>query len=109
MSPVHKLDSEKIYKVWMNVLKNITEIGFDTVSTMVDGHSTNTLFYETLVKNLPIKATDYRMIENPYDPEKVIRLLFDTVHIFKNLYSNFLNYKVLDFPEFLLTGEVVVL
>jgi hypothetical protein len=36
-----------------------------------------------------------------------IRLLFDPVHIFKNLYNNFRNYQELDFPEFSLGGVIV--
>ncbi len=106
---IHKLTHQKILKVWDNVVKTVTKIGFDVVATMTDGHSTNTAFYENLVKELPIKKTDIRMIQNPYDQQGTIRLLFDTVHIFKNFYSNFLNYNILDFPEFVRSGEIVML
>ena len=38
MSPIHNLNSEKLLKVWNNVIRVVTKIGFDVVLTMVDGH-----------------------------------------------------------------------
>ena len=91
MSPTHKINKDKILKVWTDVIKHVTMIGFDVVVTMTDGHSSNVSFFEFLVQNLDISGTDVMMIRNPFDVQNYIRLLFDTVHIFKNFYTNFLN------------------
>ena len=39
-------------------------------------------------------------IGNPYSLDKKIFLLFDTVHLFKNMYNNFLKYLIFDYPKF---------
>ena len=39
-------------------------------------------------------------IENPYAKGNRIYLLFDSVHIFKNFYNNFLNRKCFIYPPF---------
>ena len=74
MSPTHNISKGKIEKVWMNVVSHATLIGFDIVATMLDGHSSNVSFYESLMTGLPIKNSDLRVIQNPRNPQHLIRV-----------------------------------
>ena len=99
MSPIHNLNSEKLLKVWNNVIRVVTKIGFDVVLTMVDGHQSNISFYQNLTSSFSLQ-NDEMVIRNPCAPHNMIYLLFDTVQIFKNFYNNFLNYKIFHYPDF---------
>jgi hypothetical protein len=95
MQPISKIDAGVIEKNFLAVLKTLSELGFDVVCVSTDGHSSNRKFYEQLSggKILP-------SIPHPCAPEKRIFLLFDTVHLFKNYYTNFLNRTFLIGPSF---------
>ena len=105
MSPVVNINAEKIYLVWCNLLKVLTNIGFDVQVTMNDGHASNVKFFEKLIgKSLNVALTESRSCGiytlNPYDNSKKIFLAFDPTHIFKNFYNNFQTYKIFHFPSF---------
>ena len=102
MNPITNINSDKLYKIWMNVLKFLTEIGFDILVTMVDGHSSNIKFYKILLREpLDFSIPENGIcISNPFSPAKKIYLMFDPVHLFKKFYTNFLNYEEFDFPLF---------
>lgn len=76
-----KINAEILYKVWMNVVKAVTELGFDISSTTTDGHSSNVkLFKEKLCAGF-MKT----WIPNPINSGNRIFLLFDPTHLFKNI------------------------
>ena len=76
---------QKLHKVWSNVTKVATEIGFDIVVTMTDGHSAKVKLFNTkLLQGLNTFTLNQWSGNNIY-------LLYDTVHLFKNVYNNFLN------------------
>ena len=73
MSPIHKINHEKIRTIWMDVIKNVTEIGFDVVATTTSGHQSNVSFFELLVQGLDLR-NDARFISNPFNKTHYIRL-----------------------------------
>ena len=96
MIPLTSISSAIIKTWWDNVVKTATTIGFDIVATIVDGHSANRRFY---VEEL-CKGKLQPFVTNPHDDHGRIYLLFDSVHIFKNLYNNLLNKKEFKCPPF---------
>ena len=85
MSPICNINADKLHKVWSNVTKVATEIGFDIVVTMTDGHSANVKLFNT---KLPQGLDTFTL--NPWSGNSIY-LPYDTVHLFKNVYYNFLN------------------
>lgn len=96
MVPLATLTSEIIFKWWDKVLKTVTEIGFDIAATLTDAHSSNRRFF---AKDL-CKGKMATYVLNPYNKSSKIFLVFDSVHIFKNFYNNFLNRRFFSCPAF---------
>jgi hypothetical protein len=86
--PIDQMNSEILYSMWKNVLKEVTEIGFDIIANTLDGHSANRKFYT----NILCKGKKMVSIPHPLkDDGSRIFLLYDYVHIFKCIYNNFVN------------------
>ena len=66
------------------MLKVVSNLGFNVTDTMTVGHSSNVKFFTKLSKGVLLPS-----IPNPFNLEKQIFLLFDPVHLFKNIYNNF--------------------
>ena len=98
MSPVPHLKSDDIKGIFFKVLKNLTELGFVVVSVTTDGHRTNQSFHNSL----GTEGEHPEFIVNPFSPSKNARVytMYDTVHLFKNIYFNLLNKKSLLCPSF---------
>ena len=96
MSPISKLDSNVLEKQWNNVLKQLTSVGFIVVCDTLDGHSSNRKFYKDNLCKGDLKIS----IKHPFLENSDIFLLFDSVHIFKCIYNNFINKKKFFCPEF---------
>ena len=76
--------------------------GFNVRSIVADNHSTNVSGYGQLIKCFGFgKSEEDRFIV--YD-EKKINLMYDSVHLLKNIRTNFLNSKRLIFPAFHFNG-----
>ena len=73
----------------------MTDIGFDVVSNTLDGHSANRKFYKKLCNGQMEQS-----IQHPYDHGSRIFLPFDSVHVFKCTYNNFVNRKRFKCPNF---------
>jgi hypothetical protein len=97
MVPLTRVSSTIINTWYIRVLEVVTKIGFDVVATSTDGHSANRKFYSELGKG---KGDMPTYIMNPYKAGSRIFLLFDSVHIFKNVFNNFLNRKNFKCPAF---------
>ena len=96
MTPISEISAEKIHTVWSNVVKAITEMGFNIVATTTDGHKSNMKFFKTLL----CKGKWKSHIPNPFQDGKKIFLLFDTTHLLKNIYHNFRNKETFICPPF---------
>ena len=102
MSPISEINHDKIYEVWKNVLEKITEVGFDVVVTMTDGHKSNMKIFKHNICHGKLKTS----LSNPYDVEKKISLLFDPTHLLKCVYNNFRNKERFLCPAFDVTSNV---
>ena len=100
MSPIHNLNAEKLSTVWRNCLKVATEIGYKVVVTMTDGLEANARFFRLV-------SGGNLMMQNPYAVSQIIFFLFDTVHLFKNIYCNFMNYGTYTCPSFDNPGKTI--
>ena len=98
LHPITSIDSDKIKTLYFKVLKGVSEVGFEVCATLVDGHRTNMKFYRE-ISGGEMKIS----VSNPYNNDEPNFLLFDTTHLFKNFYTNFLNKKFMfcsEFPPF---------
>jgi len=95
MIPTAKIDSKKLNMHFQKVISALTEIGFDLTCVSVDGHSANRKFYLEELCHGEMKS----FISSQSETDR-IHLLFDPVHLFKNYYSNFMNKKELECPDY---------
>ena len=75
------------------------KIGFVTRAVCADNHSTNVNAYKCLKKDYKCEGNEYGII-HPENDSKVTYLLFDTVHILKNIRNNLVAAKKFVFPSF---------
>ena len=96
MSPIDEISAEKIHTVWKNVVKEVTRLGFNVVSTTADGHRSNMKLFKTLLCGGELKP----YIMNPFKKEQRIHLLFDFTHLMKCIYNNFRETECFVCPHF---------
>ena len=82
---VVNMNADILHKVWLNVVKVVTELKFDITVTMTDGYSSNVKFFKEKLCDGVMKM----WVPNPLSPGNRIFLLFDPTHLFKNIYNNF--------------------
>ena len=96
LTPITTINAKTIAKVYHKLIETIWNIGFDVVVTLVDGHNSNCKFYKDELCSRLMNL----WIPNPLDSGNRIFLLFDPTHLFKNFYSNFINKKYFECPDF---------
>ena len=98
MVPVPHITTQDIKDIFFKVLRQLTDIGFTVVSVTTDGHRTNQSFHRSLGED----GEHPEYIINPYSDSEGDRIypMYDTVHLFKNIYYNLLNKKHLVCPPF---------
>ena len=100
MVPIVNISADILYSIWKNIVSQVTKIGFDIAVTMTDGHSSNmALFNKRILKDVPMHLS----IPNESNPGSSIFMFYDTVHIFKNFYNNWMNKIYFQCPP--LVGE----
>ena len=62
MVPIVNINTDILYKVWLNVLKVVSNLGFNVTDTMTDGHSSNVKFCTKLSKGVLLPS-----IPNPFN------------------------------------------
>ncbi|XP_059098007.1 uncharacterized protein LOC131892234 [Tigriopus californicus] len=97
LTEISKLNAAKLKVEFMRVMQAVTNCGFDVVATSVDGHIINVKFYKDICKG-DLKLS----IAHPVSEEVNAKLflLFDSVHIFKNVLNNFINAREFHLPPF---------
>eukprot|EP00095_Tigriopus_kingsejongensis_P004512 maker-scaffold427_size174323-snap-gene-0.44 protein:Tk04512 transcript:maker-scaffold427_size174323-snap-gene-0.44-mRNA-1 annotation:"hypothetical protein BRAFLDRAFT_126511" len=84
---VSNLNDQILHQEYLKVVKAIDSVGFDLGAISVDNHTTNQKFFkEELCHGLLTFS-----IPHPSQYLDQVFLLYDRVHIFKNLYNNFVN------------------
>lgn len=96
MVPLTTINAKVIKEWWTKVLEATTPLGFDVVATLVDAHSSNRRFYIEELCGGKLQP----FIPHPFKSGSKMFLLFDSVHIFKNVYNNLLNRKEFKCPPF---------
>jgi hypothetical protein len=96
MVPLASISSQVIKSWWDRVLQVLTEIGYDIVATLTDAHSSNRRFFTQDLCGGKLGTS----VPNPCAPGSKIFLIFDSVHLFKNVYNNFLNRREFVCPPF---------
>lgn len=86
MFPVKKLKAEELHKMTLAVLDALQKCGYRVISITSDNNKVNTSMFEMLCKGVIVPC-----IPNPVDPTSVLFILYDPVHVFKNVRNNWLN------------------
>lgn len=94
--PVSKLTSDFVYDALSKVLIILKEVGFKVLTIVCDGHSVNRKLYTHNLCQGKIQET----WQNIFDDDTEVHLLFDPTHLYKNLYTNFLNRRKFKCPNF---------
>ena len=102
MTPITNINHEKLRTIWENNMQVLFEIGFDVYLTMSDGHDSNVKFFRSLHED----GLKYS-IQNPFATDKLVFLMFDPVHLFKNFYNNFMKAVTFTFPSFKFVDSIV--
>lgn len=87
--PVSKVDGEKLQIYTKNIIKKMQSIGFKVLCITTDNHKINRKCFGLFKPN----STHF---ENPDFPGEKIFMCFDTVHLKKNIYNNWVNRKDFD-------------
>ena len=94
--PVGNLDSSILKRTFDKVIPEIVSLGFKVVANGLDAYSANRKFYIQELCHGKLQES----VEHESQPNVPIHLLFDAVHVFKNIYCNFLNRKQFVCPPF---------
>lgn len=84
--PVNNVKGLELAEGTKEVVDFVQECGFEVICIITDNHSINRIMFKSLSDN-------GFWFNNPKNPEKLIFLLFDFIHIFKNIWKNWLNLK----------------
>ncbi len=101
ITPQVKLNAKILKAEFDRVLEAVTDVGFDVVGVSADNHAINRRFFSHELGGGSFGTS----VQHPLAPGKKIHLTFDSVHVFKNLYNNFVNKRIFQCPPFL--GEVI--
>ena len=96
MSPVTRITTEEMKNILFKVLRCLTQLGFRVVSVTTDGHRANQSFHRALSED----GSHPEYILNPWGLHSDDRIytMYDSVHLFKNMYFNLLNKRTLHCP-----------
>ena len=50
MAPIVNINADILYKVWVNVFKIVSNLGFNVTDIMTDEHSSNVNFFQSYLK-----------------------------------------------------------
>ncbi|VEN41670.1 unnamed protein product [Callosobruchus maculatus] len=84
--PVNNVKGIELAEMSKYVIDFVQSCNFEVLCVISDNHSINRIMFKSLSDN-------GFWFPNPKDSEKAIFLLFDFVHIFKNIWKNWLNLK----------------
>ena len=97
--PETSLNGDFIAEHLFDVIAKLSNIGFNVRGAVCDDHSTNVSAYTKLSKKYGDIGT-YFIYHPSYEGGLKTYLLFDSVHLIKNIRNNLLSRKKLVFPAF---------
>ena len=96
--PLIKINNQIVQEGILNCIHMLSREQFNVRAVVSDKHSTNVSAYRHLKGIYPCTLHD-NAITNPFNPEKHIYLIYDTVHLIKNIRNNLLATKCFQIPE----------
>ena len=96
--PLIKINNQIVQEGILNCIQMLSREQFNVRAVVSDNHSTNVSAYRHLKGIYPCTLHD-NAITNPFNPEKHIYLIYDTVHLIKNIRNNLLATKCFQIPE----------
>ncbi|CAH0765012.1 unnamed protein product [Bemisia tabaci] len=84
--PVRSITAEILYKLVRPVLKVMEEVGFRVLCLIADDNQVNAKMFKMLGD-----GTLKTCVPHPFNKEEKLFLLFDQVHLFKNVRNNWIN------------------
>ena len=96
--PIVKLSSKIISDGILNCLTILSQANFYTRAVIADNHRSNISAFQHLLHNYSIHEKR-SCIFNPNDTVKHSYLMFDTVHLIKNIRNNLLSSRYFQVPE----------
>ena len=97
--PLVKLSHILVRDMIISCIISLTESNFQLRAVISDNHSTNVGAYKDLLKMYPIQGKNYSIF-NPKCHLSEIYLMYDTVHLVKNIRNNLLASRFFQIPEF---------
>lgn len=91
--PMRSMRADDLYKAILEVLSRLAKLGLNVIALISDGLQTNVKAYALLCGGRSLEP----QILNPVTGRPLF-LIFDPVHIFKNLYNHLQRKKTLTFP-----------
>jgi hypothetical protein len=86
--PVQNIKGTEVAEITNKIIHFVQECGFEVLCVITDNHSINRHMFKSLSQSFEFP--------NPKNVENKIFLAYDTVHIFKNIWKNWLNLKNLE-------------
>ena len=102
--PLVKLSHILVRDMIISCIISLTESNFQLRAVISDNHSTNVGAYKDLLKMYPIQGNNYSIF-NPKCHLSEIYLMYDTVHLVKNIRNNLLASRFFQIPEFSCTVD----
>ena len=99
VSPVPKIDSEMLYKFIKTIVEKLEEIGYIVFCTISDNNAING---KAMAHFSPYDELSI-VFPHPIDPVRPLFFLFDSVHLLKCIFNNWLNSKpdqIFIYPDF---------
>ena len=98
--PIVRLRFLDVYNGILNCISVLNDGNFHIRGVIAENHSTNVKACKVLVKNFPLDNGQY-CIKNPSNSAQHIFLMFDTVHLVKNIRNNLISSRIFQVPQFL--------
>lgn len=96
MVPINGLNSNDLYLMILQVLEAVEKIGFQVISLVSDNNNVNRSAFALMTPDKTLQP----YITHPFDKNRLLFFVFDTVHILKSIRNNWLNKKLIAFPDF---------
>ena len=93
-----KMKFEDLHSAFLETLRMLHKLQFKVIAVVTDNLSTNQKLFRSLHNGFVSSPVPHPVSKEP------LFLLFDTVHIFKNIYNGFQKAKFLTFPPLDGTG-----
>ena len=100
--PLIKINHQIVQDGILSCISMLNKENFNIRAIVCDNHSTNVSTFKHLKERYPCSKRD-NAITNPFNPDQYTYLIFDSVHLIKNIRNNLLATKFFQVPSLELT------